>query len=124
MNEIAIRRRAAGIVVIISFMMLSGFMTGAAEKINYCPVERLETPVGYALPDSADASGFAHRFYVRDHLGNNRMVIDGDGGVRQIQHYYPFGLSFEVRNFDAAAAVNPAPLFSESCHTLTSPGVC
>ena len=99
-------------------------MTGAAEKINYCPVERLETPVGYALPDSADASGFAHRFYVRDHPGNNRMVIDGDGGVRQIQHYYPFGLSFEVRNFDAAAAVNPAPLFSESCHTLTSPGVC
>ena len=53
-----------------------------------------------------DSSGFAHRFYVRDHLGNNRMVIDADGGVRQTEHYYPFGLSFEVRNFDAAATVN------------------
>ncbi len=32
--------------------------------------------------------------YVRDHLGNNRLVVDADGKVIQDTHYYPFGMSF------------------------------
>ncbi len=32
--------------------------------------------------------------YVRDHLGNNRLVADADGKVIQDTHYYPFGMSF------------------------------
>nr|WP_297164870.1 DUF6443 domain-containing protein [uncultured Dysgonomonas sp.] len=33
-------------------------------------------------------------FYVRDHLGNNRLVTDAAASVVQSNHYYPFGISF------------------------------
>ncbi len=33
-------------------------------------------------------------FYVRDHLGNNRIVANREGSVLQSTEYYPFGLSF------------------------------
>lgn len=33
-------------------------------------------------------------FYVRDHLGNNRLVTDAAALVVQSNHYYPFGMSF------------------------------
>ncbi|NLZ74250.1 MAG: RHS repeat-associated core domain-containing protein, partial [Bacteroidales bacterium] len=35
-----------------------------------------------------------YHFYVQDHLGNNRMVVDQEESVAQITHYYPFGMSF------------------------------
>ena len=33
----------------------------------------------------------SYHFYLRDHLGNNRVVMAGDGTVEQVTHYYPFG---------------------------------
>jgi len=33
-------------------------------------------------------------FYVRDHLGNNRIVADTDARVVQSNQYYPFGLEY------------------------------
>ena len=33
-------------------------------------------------------------FYIRDHLGNNRIVANKDGGVVQSTQYYPFGMAF------------------------------
>ena len=36
----------------------------------------------------------AHLYYIKDHLGSNRMVVKVNSGVQQVQHYYPFGLSF------------------------------
>ena len=30
-------------------------------------------------------------YYLKDHLGNNRVVIDQNGSVEQVNHYYPFG---------------------------------
>lgn len=30
-------------------------------------------------------------YYVQDHLGNNRAVINHDGTLEQVNHYYPFG---------------------------------
>ncbi len=33
-------------------------------------------------------------FYLRDHLGNNRIVADNRGSVLQSTEYYPFGLEF------------------------------
>ena len=32
-----------------------------------------------------------YHYYLKDHLGNNRVVVNIDGTVEQVNHYYPFG---------------------------------
>ena len=32
-----------------------------------------------------------YHYYLKDHLGNNRVVVDESGTVKQVTHYYPFG---------------------------------
>lgn len=32
-----------------------------------------------------------YHFYIKDHLGNNRVVADANGNIEQVNHYYPFG---------------------------------
>ncbi len=36
----------------------------------------------------------SYNFYLTDHLGNNRVVVNAGGSVMQTNHYYPFGMSF------------------------------
>ena len=33
-----------------------------------------------------------YHFYLRDHLGSNRVVASATGAVKQVTHYYPYGL--------------------------------
>ena len=44
---------------------------------------------GYASVD--DDNGIVMHFYVKDHLGSNRLVVDGNGNIEEVNHYYPFG---------------------------------
>ena len=44
---------------------------------------------GYASVD--ESGGIAMHFYVKDHLGSNRLVVDGNGNIEEVNHYYPFG---------------------------------
>ena len=44
--------------------------------------------------DVVDDEELVFRFYVKDHLGNNRMVIDSEGNVLQRTDYYPYGTPF------------------------------
>lgn len=32
-----------------------------------------------------------HHYYLQDHQRNNRVVVDQDGNVEEMNHYYPFG---------------------------------
>ena len=32
-----------------------------------------------------------YHYYLQDHQGNNRVVVDGNGTVEEVNHYYPFG---------------------------------
>jgi RHS repeat-associated protein len=60
-----------------------------------------------------DNGMYVHEFVLRDHLGNTRVTFsdpDGDGTVtqadiKQINHYYPFGLNMEG-NWNGAAGAN------------------
>ncbi|GHT70532.1 hypothetical protein FACS1894155_00010 [Bacteroidia bacterium] len=36
---------------------------------------------------------FNYFFYLKDHLGNNRVVLNNSGAAVQVNNYYPFGLS-------------------------------
>ena len=33
-------------------------------------------------------------YYLQDHLGNNRVVVNQNDSVEQVNHYYPFGALF------------------------------
>ena len=35
-----------------------------------------------------------YHYYLKDHQGNNRVVIDQSGVVEQVNHYYPFGMTY------------------------------
>lgn len=32
-----------------------------------------------------------YHYYLKDHQGNNRVVVDQNGNVEETNHYYPFG---------------------------------
>ncbi len=45
-----------------------------------------------------------YHFYLKDHLGNNRVVLNAGGGIEQVNHYYSFGgLMGESTNGDVQA---------------------
>lgn len=46
------------------------------------------------LVDNGYIEGNKYFFYIKDHLGNNRIVADVAGTVIQSNQYYPFGMSF------------------------------
>jgi RHS repeat-associated protein len=41
-----------------------------------------------------DLSNSTYHYYLKDHQGNNRVVIKDDGTVSETNHYYPFGSVF------------------------------
>ena len=49
----------------------------------------LLTEAGYV-----DLTDNSHHFYIKDHLGNNRVVADANGNVEESNQYYPFGLNY------------------------------
>ncbi|MFC4676660.1 RHS repeat-associated core domain-containing protein, partial [Dysgonomonas termitidis] len=46
------------------------------------------------LVDGGYYEGGVYYYYVTDHLGNNRLVVNQSGTVTQKNHYYPFGTAF------------------------------
>ena len=43
-------------------------------------------PVGYLSGETS-----AYHYYIKDYLGNNRIVADAQGNVEEVNHYYPYG---------------------------------
>ena len=46
----------------------------------------LLTEEGYVSLDDQE-----YHYYLKDHQGNNRVLVNKNGGVEEINHYYPFG---------------------------------
>ena len=46
---------------------------------------------GYAQASGSITDSFSFYYYNKDHLGNNREVVDANGTVKQVVNYYPFG---------------------------------
>ena len=46
------------------------------------------------LVDGGYIENGQYHFYIQDHLGNNRVVANQNGTPIQVNHYYPFGMSF------------------------------
>ena len=48
---------------------------------------------GYVFCNDNAANRFTFHYFVKDHLGNNRAVVNESGAIEQTTHYYPFGNS-------------------------------
>ena len=65
-------------------------------KTDYCgnmiyengQLSKILTDVGYITLANSTPT---YHYYLQDHLGNNRVVIDEHGQVEQVNHYYAFG---------------------------------
>ena len=65
-------------------------------KTDYCAnmiyengqLSKILTDVGYITLANSTPT---YHYYLQDHLGNNRVVIDEHGKVEQVNHYYAFG---------------------------------
>ena len=53
--------------------------------------KKLLTEEGYV---DISVSTPVYYYYLKDHQGNNRVVVNGSGAVTETNHYYPFGGTF------------------------------
>ena len=60
-----------------------GSLTYHSGTISYMSVDG-----GYVTFNSGTPT---YHFYIHDHLGNNRAVVNESGTVEQVNHYYPYG---------------------------------
>lgn len=60
------------------------------EYVNW-KLSRINLENGYGYVSMPDGQ---FHFYTKDHLGNNRMVVNQNGTIEQVNHYYPYGMSF------------------------------
>jgi hypothetical protein len=51
-------------------------------------LSKILTEEGYI---AKSGSNYNHYYYLKDHLGNHRIVMDASGSVVQVNNYYPSG---------------------------------
>ena len=77
----------------------AGSSTGTEYAANYRlengSLTMIHTDAGYYTPFPASPGGtgsvYKHLWYLKDHLGNNRVLADGSGDVYAVHHYDPYG---------------------------------
>ena len=47
--------------------------------------------VSYDAKVAASSPSPSYHYYIKDHLGDNRVVLGENGAIEQVNHYYPFG---------------------------------
>ena len=70
---------------------------GTTTQVDYCGNIVYEAGIQkYLLNDEGyyDLGNGGYHYYLKDHLGNNRVVINQSGAVQQTNHYYPYGGTF------------------------------
>ena len=55
------------------------------------------TEEGRIVPDGGS---FKHQYFLKDHLGNTRVMFDNNGDILQDDSYYPFGMGMEGLSFE------------------------
>ena len=63
-------------------------------------LKQIQTPEGYVQGTPA-----VYYYYLKDHLGNARVVINSSGSTFEKSHYYPTGIRFYVESTSNSAAL-------------------
>ena len=84
-----------------SIMPLTSSQILFRNKVEYCGNKIYDTlKLSMILFDggyiSVSGSTYTYHYYLKDHLGNNRVVAKATGDPVQVNHYYPFGGLFGV----------------------------
>ena len=69
-------------------------MNGTPTQTDYCGNVIYENGVQKLLLTEEGYYDFVNGgycYYLKDHQGNNRVVINSNGTVKETNHYYPFG---------------------------------
>ena len=86
-----------------------GTENAANYRIENGAVTMIHTDAGYytsvVLPPGASGPLFVHLWYLKDHLGNNRVLADGSGNAVAFHDYDPYGEEIAV-----ASSSLPYPL--------------
>ena len=56
---------------------------------HFIPREQARSDGGYVSFSNDTIDGW--HYYIQDYMGNNRMVVNSDGTIEQVTHYYPYG---------------------------------
>lgn len=74
---------------------VQGTEYAANYRIENGTVTMIHTDAGYYTPYPASSGGtvplYKHLWYLKDHLGNNRALVDGSGALVALHDYDPFG---------------------------------
>ncbi|WP_153847055.1 DUF6443 domain-containing protein [Sphingobacterium paramultivorum] len=76
---------------------LGGNETQYVDGIQYKngAIEFIQTEEGRILPNNGS---FIYEYFLRDHLGDIRAIVDHNGVLKQVQDYYPFGMDMNQGN--------------------------
>jgi hypothetical protein len=96
---------------------LTGSTFGIPSTTDYCrniiykdgELSMILTPEGYI---TKNGGVYAHHYYLKDHLGNNRVVLSQGNEVEETTDYYPFGMPWlsvacknDAREFGEASSL-------------------
>ena len=91
-------------------------------------VTLIHTDAGYYTPATAQGGSgvsYSHVWYLKDHLGNNRVMVNSQGDAIKILHYDPYGNQISIGiastvSFPSNATESPYKYGGKEWNTTTS----
>jgi RHS repeat-associated protein len=107
---------ADGEKLFVQHITASSDTTGTEYAANYRfendTLAMIHTDAGYYTPvpppSGTGSLSFMHVWYLKDHLGNNRVLADGTGTALKIHHYDPFGEPITIAPTGGSPAPSPS----------------
>ena len=85
------------------------YLLGGALTLKNGRIDKYYFEGGFAraFETSATTDRFVFYYYNKDHLGNNREVVDIKGRIHQVTNYYPFGAPYADENAIKGESLQP-----------------
>lgn len=102
MNQVVLEFRSLNCLQSSLFSKNIGLYNQGAKEDEIKSAE-IEFGVKFSAPNGAN---FDFQYYIKDHLGNTRVVFNSANTILQEYHYYPFGMKQENTSFVTPSGLN------------------